>query len=275
MARFRIHRFAVAALSIVLAAHAEAPLAKKSGLKLRMIAGRPVVDNVFLNGNGPYLFLLDTGGETNQVDVNLARKLGLGAAFQVELVTSAGVRRVPGGKVERVSLGPSEASGQEFLFASLDGVHELSSDISGILGQEFLAHFDYTLDFRNRQLVFDEAPPDWDRVPVRVLHQRMLVPTNQGELVLDSGTAVLTLFREASTPRAATILGSSGLAAMVSVGLAPDLIIAGHRYRPANAAFGLSSPGAEGLLPASLLQAVFISNAERYVALEPKRGDRR
>ena len=36
-------------------------------LKLQVIAGRPVVDGVYLNGQGPYRFLLDTGTQVNML----------------------------------------------------------------------------------------------------------------------------------------------------------------------------------------------------------------
>jgi len=34
-------------------------------VRLSMRSGRPLLDNVYLNGHGPYQFLLDTGSETD------------------------------------------------------------------------------------------------------------------------------------------------------------------------------------------------------------------
>jgi hypothetical protein len=56
-------------------------------VKLEILGGRPVVSRVFLNGQGPFRFLLDTGAQSNQVETSLARKLGLTASFQVALDT--------------------------------------------------------------------------------------------------------------------------------------------------------------------------------------------
>ena len=58
--------------------------------------GRPVVDGVYVNGHGPFRFLLDTGAQSSQLDVRLAREIGLVAAYRVELVSAGGVRKVPG-----------------------------------------------------------------------------------------------------------------------------------------------------------------------------------
>jgi hypothetical protein len=127
-------------------------------VKLKIIQGLPVVNGVYLNAHGSYRFLLDTGGQTNQLEAGLARKPRLAATRQLDLHTPSGPSQVPGGKVSKVSLGPVEAADQELIFTNLDGLHALSPDIHGILGQEFLAHFDYTLDFQNHVLTFGDPP---------------------------------------------------------------------------------------------------------------------
>src|SRR5262245_20153847 len=100
-------------------------------VRLNIVGGRPVVDDVFLNGHGPYRFLLDTGGQTNQVEAALARRLAFNATFQVEMVTPAGPFLAPGGRVGHVSLGPVKATNQEFVFTSLAGIHAFSPNIRG------------------------------------------------------------------------------------------------------------------------------------------------
>src|ERR1019366_9584822 len=65
-------------------------------LRIVLVAGRPVVDGVFLNGQGPWRFLLDTGAQTNQVEASIARKLGLLPAFRTAIATTAGDALVTG-----------------------------------------------------------------------------------------------------------------------------------------------------------------------------------
>jgi hypothetical protein len=245
-------------------------------VKLRIVEGRPVVDGVFLNGQGPYQFLLDTGSQSNQVDSRLARKLGLTASLQLDLHTPSGLSHVRGGKVANVTLGAVSAAGvsaqdQEFLITSLEGLHALSPDIQGILGQEFLAHFDYTLDFQHHQLTFGDAPPTSARVAVRVVSGCMGIPTSEGELMLDSGINTLLFFRKSSQSPTAYVNSASSLSASASVGFAPALRIGDRLYHPANAVFEAvaNAPG-QGLLPANMFHAVYISNSEGFVIFDPE-----
>ena len=89
-------------------------------VKLQVIFGLPIVNGVFLNGQGPYRFLLDTGEQSNEMDSNLASTLGLSPTFQTELHTPAGPSRVNGTQVGKVVLGSAEADGQEFLITGPD-----------------------------------------------------------------------------------------------------------------------------------------------------------
>ena len=257
----------LAAVGACKAAVVEPPSAS---VKISILSGRPVVSQVFLNGQGPYRFLLDTGAQTNQVDAALARKLALTATFQVELETASGVTHARGGRVNQVSLGSAAASNQEFLFTNLDGLHTLSPDLRGILGQEFLAHFDYTLDFHDHRLTFGSAPGAGAHMPVRLVDGRMALSTSLGELVLDSGTDSLILFRSSAHPVTRQILAASGKTTTVSMERMSELCIGGRPYRVAKAAVE-PQPGAHeaGLLPASLFRALFISNSEGYVVVDP------
>src|SRR5271163_10492 len=60
-----------------------------TSLKLNILDGRPSVSNVFLNGRGPYRFLLDTGAQSNQIDTAVAEELAVTATFRTDFVTAA------------------------------------------------------------------------------------------------------------------------------------------------------------------------------------------
>jgi len=256
---------------------ASAPLAGRTSsvdqpfVKLEILGGRPVASRVFLNGQGPFRFLLDTGAQTNQVEAALARRLGLVPSYQVVLATASGTTRVPGGRVAEVTLGEATAADQELLFTSLDGVHALAPDIQGVLGQEFLSRFDYLLDFRGRRLVFSAAAPDGTRIPARVIDGRMAIETSYGDLVLDSGTQALVLFHTpVSSAPGETIRTASG-AGKVSMVQAVRVRIGARSYRPAMAAVATNPAAPEdGLLPASLFGSIFVSNSAHYVIAGPR-----
>jgi hypothetical protein len=242
----------------------------QASIQLKVMTGKPVVDGVFLNGHGPYRFLLDTGSQSNQVDSSLARKLGLAATLQLDLQTPSGESTVHGGRVSKVTLGPVEASDQEFLFTRFDDLSTLPPDIRGILGQEFLANFDYTLDFQHHRLLFGGPPAAGAQTSVRLIFGRMAVPTSLGDLVLDSGAEMLFLFRRSTRAASGQVIGASGARVAVSYETAPEVRIGDRRYRPAKAEYH-PVPAAEeaGLLPANLFHAIFICNSKQYVVFDP------
>jgi len=241
----------------------------QASIPLKVITGKPIVDGVFLNGHGPYRFLLDTGSQSNQLDSALARKLGLVATLQLDLETQSGESTVPGGRVGKVILGTAEASDQEFLFTRFDDLSTLPSDTRGILGQEFLAHFDYTLDFQHHRLTFGEPSAAGAQTSFRLIYGRMAVSTNLGDLVLDSGAEILFLFRKSARAASAQVIGASGARVAVSFEAAPEVRIGDRRYRPAQAEYR-PVPAAEeaGLLPANLFHAIFICNSKQYVVFD-------
>jgi len=271
--------FTIGSLMIVTAAepcNAKAPEPAAAGTKLRLMGGRPVVDDVYLNGQGPFRFLIDTGAASNQFDAALARKLGLEASFQVELATAGGTTFVRGGRVGEVRLGAAKASNEEFLFTTLDGVHALSSSIEGVLGEEFLAKFDYLLDFRNRRVEFaaegGTVPGGTaeggagTRAAFRMIEGLPAIQTSEGELAVDSGTDTTVLCR-AGQGAAAQIRTASGFAEVATGSV--RVRIGEREVRPAQTAFApRAALAADGLLPASLFRSVFFSNSGHYLVLE-------
>src|SRR5271167_3903467 len=73
-------------------------------VKLDIIDGRPVVGGVFVNGQGPFRFLVDTGANINLIETNLARKIGMNASFQVDLTSAAGKSQTAGSDGNEVEI---------------------------------------------------------------------------------------------------------------------------------------------------------------------------
>ena len=223
----------------------------------------------YLNGYGPFRFLIDTGAETNQVEATVARKIGLAPTFRVDMVTVAGTIPVAGGKVNEVALGPVTASGQEFLFTGLDGVHQVSSSIQGVIGQEFLSRFDYLLDFAKRRVVFGAAESEGgSRTDFTLAEGRPAVETDWGKLVLDSSTAVAILYADSTGKSGGRVVTASGSAAV------PEtrnlrLRVGGHGYSMVAVSAHRDSLEEDGIVPASLFHAVYVSNSGRYLVLNP------
>jgi len=224
-----------------------------------------------LNGYGPYRFLLDSGAQTNTMESGVARDIGLQSTFRVELATIAGVVLVPGGHVDEVQLGDIRVSGPEFIVHSLDAIHALDPTIRGVLGQEFLSRFDYLIDVQDHSLHLGAAAPrSGSRVDLELDGGRILLPTNFGRLVLDSGTDTLVLFDRAADTNLEmrTFSGSTPASSREP----ETVMIAGYGLRTVPSV-SVARPRAaheDGLLPIIAFKSIYVSNSEKYVIVDPR-----
>lgn len=243
-------------------------------LKLRLAGGRPIVDCVFLNGQGPYRFLIDTGAQSNQVDAAIAGKLDVTPTFRVSVVTATGTTQIGGTRLAEVTVGAVRSSDQEFLFSKLDGIHALSSDIQGVIGEEFLSHFDYLLDLRGRTLQFGAPAPAGEHVLIEPTDGCPTVVTSLGRLILDSGSDIVVLFSDGvlfsegkgiASSRLQTAAGSAFVQPMPS----QRVRIGSRNWKTVQT---VMAPGggsaADGLIPLSVFKRVYISNTGGYSVIE-------
>jgi predicted aspartyl protease len=246
------------------------PVAARSSegtVSLLIRQGRPVVDGVFLNGHGPYRFLVDTGTTLNHVDPRVAEAIGVTATFTTEVRTAAGRTLASGTSGIDVVLGPGRAEGQTFLFAGVVVLHHIASDIDGVLGEDFLSHFDYSLDMRAKQMTFGTVPmaPSRLRVPFQLVAGRPVVATSLGLLVLDTGAPLMVRFISAATVPTRDLVTASGT---VEVGTIASALVIQGRLLWHGDAVALPRPaetGAAGLLPSSVFSFVYVCNSEKYL----------
>jgi hypothetical protein len=234
-----------------------------------VVDGRPVVDGVYVNGHGPYRFLVDTATTSNHIEPGLAQAIGLRATFRVELASAVGVVSAPGSNGVEVALGEARADHQQFLFAGMDVVHKLSRDIQGILGQAFLSRFDYRLDLRGKRLEFGTQNLSGRRARFRNVDGRPTVRTNLGDLVLDSGVSRLVLYsveKARSDWAFMQTLAGSQMAGIVN----RVLSIEGRSVWRGEAVTvpGQSEPRVAGLMPVSFFRGVYVSNSESYLVFD-------
>jgi hypothetical protein len=238
-------------------------------VKLQVEQGRPVVDGVYVNGHGPYRFLVDTGSNVNLIETDLARKIGMKASFDVDLASSSGKTPVPGSGGNEVRLDSVEAGEQKFLFTGLEAVHKLDPDVRGVLGQWFLSRFDYLLDLQARRLEFGKQEQNGTRVHFTMINARTVVATSLGDLVLDSGASRLILFGVESVSReSGTIKTFTGSQAIGTA--SRKLVIEGRNVWHGDAVTMASrtEPGVAGLLPLSFFKALYVCNSESYLVFE-------
>lgn len=233
--------------------------------------GRPVVDGVFVNGHGPYRFLVDTGSNVNLIETGIARKIGMNATFQVDLASSAGKVATSGSDGNQVVLDSVKADGQKFLFSGLEAIHGSSPDVQGVLGEWFLAQFDYTLDLRGKRVEFGKQDRKGTRTRFDMINARPVISTSLGALALDSGANRVVLFGaraggdRGDTGFIKTVAGSQAVHVVSS-----NLSIEGRRvwHGDAVAMPSRTEPGVNGLLPPCLFKVIYVCNSEDYVVFE-------
>ncbi len=239
-------------------------------VKLILRDGRPVVDGVYVNSHGPYRFLVDTGTNVNLIETGLARKIGMNASFQANLASAAGNTSTLGSEGDEITLDLVKAGNQKFLFSSLDAIHNSSPDVQGVLGQWFLAQFDYTLNLQVRQLEFGKRDLAGPRSTFRMINARPVVSTSLGNLALDSGQAHLVLFGVQPDNDSGYVLRTVAGSQIVGKVTGKPLLVEGRKISNGEAVAipNRPEPGVDGLLPLGLFKSIYVCNSQGYVVFE-------
>jgi len=162
---------------------------------------------VRVNDAGPYTFLLDTGASRSIVSDELAQELGAPVVARTEVVTNEGSdMRV----VVRLSSVILASARVDALLAPVLPAAQLGRagrGVRGVLGQDFLSSFNYTLDYRRSRLTWDEPLTCEAPGAVRMTAAEgrfVLVAQADGgslRLVPDTGAEIAFLFRGNPRPR--------------------------------------------------------------------------
>ena len=248
---------------------------------------------VKVNGAGPYDFLVDTGATISVLDTALFNQLGLRAEGAFRVVSSAGATAQIRSVVEEITL--DRLSVRNITVVSLKSPMPGADyrAVRGILGENFLRHFDILIDNQHRTMTLDAD----DGLADSLAGERLPVifpPLSQGDdnryqptisakfqaygparLLLDSGATTLVLLQwgmqrngwgEDATLR--TVNGSLPCASTVDKlhlgrGTVGDFVI--MRCQTAT----LKEPDREGVLPTAIFKQVFISHAGSSAIVNP------
>jgi predicted aspartyl protease len=104
---------------------------------------------VYINGKGPYDFVLDTGATMTCLDQSLADSLRLPARFgQVGVgLGVGGAGQVPIVRIDSLRTGDTSASQVSACLLDLSHLKALGPKVEGLLGLNFLKSYRVTLDF--------------------------------------------------------------------------------------------------------------------------------
>jgi predicted aspartyl protease len=261
-------------------------------IKLRLVHDIVAIVSLTADGQGPFDFLLDTGTNTTIVDPSLARRLSLAALDRIQLTTLGGTQTVIRSSMNTLAAGPAQVENVEVLVQDLSALRTVDPRIQGIAGQNFLSHFNYLLDYRNRSVQIEAASEIRDALagePVRVeeSEDKMLIASEAQargsaklRLLLDSGANMVTLVHKPAQPLDPTTnanwleLTASGQTGW-KVGRVRALQVGSEKFHDVDVALpDAQSTDAEriedGVLPTAMFKAIYINNREGFVVFNPR-----
>lgn len=154
---------------------------------------RPIVD-LMIDGKGPYKFIFDTGSETNVIDENLSKELGLKVVGEDPLMTPGSDNKLVS---QRVAAPKTGFSGTNILRDTEMNVIALRAmlPVDGVLSGVFLADYLVTMDYPGSKLILSIGELDKNGKDVtpfiqkpRVLNINLNVAGNIIEAHLDTGS---------------------------------------------------------------------------------------
>ena len=218
-----------------------------------------------VGGAGPFNFILDTGATRSVVGDDLAGLLNVPVVARAELVTSAGSEMRGVVQLARVEVAGARV---ESLLASVlpaARLRALATGVRGLLGQDFLSAFNYTLDYRRRRLIWDQpgdvncGEPSALRLIAAegryVVHLPASGSTRALRLVPDTGAEVFVFFHAPGKAAPAIPIGSARMTGLagdrgVRAASAPRLVVGRVTLRDQPAVIvDRRDESADGLLP--------------------------
>jgi hypothetical protein len=275
-----------------------------AGLRPRIVAGALLVIPVKINQSGPFEFMVDTGSQVTVIDPALATELHLKPQGTVGLVSAASYANASFTLLNTLEANFHAVERPYAIVQDLGQIQAADARIRGVLGENFLAHFDLLIDYAHNLICLDETEAMRDRVQgeripfVRPQHPDSEVPfterlvisvhlsgagTRQILLQLDSGSDGPILYARNGEKELPLLQHSTLRKGNVSIGqsafadLPPQDLRIGTRTMSripfvTPATVGKDVPGREedGLLPTLLFRRVFICAADHYVILDPR-----
>jgi hypothetical protein len=268
----------------------------------RLVQRALIVIPVRVNQTGPYDFMVDTGSQVTVIDPLLALELDLKSQGTVGLISVNSYAQASVTVLDRLEAGPHVVEKPLAIVNDLGQIQAADPRIRGLLGENFLAHFDLLIDYAHKRLCLDKSnalresvhgeriplmPPQGHETELPFM-ERLVVPvhlsgTGAREILLqlDSGIDGPLLYPAIderklgilghATPRAATV----SKAQKAFADLPPQDMRIGSRTLSAVPFATPVSPGkdvpdrqADGVLPTMLFRRVFISGSDHYVVFD-------
>jgi hypothetical protein len=267
-----------------------------ASLPFRLVNSHQMIVAVSVNHSGPYNFLLDTGMQITTVDASLAAELHLEPQGDA-VVAGVGSRQSASmAQLDLLEAGSHAVPNQTVLVYDLRNPH-----IQGILGEDFLEHFDMLIDNVHGLLCLDnssamraevkgphialvtpEEVADGVELPnLIILQVRLSDASRPVRLMLDSGANGAILFNTSEylvPPHNGYLLGTGVDGRQLIFFVLPpqdvkigSLKLSGVPFVSlAGTQTDSRTKGFDGLLTLGLFRRVFIAHADHFAVLDPK-----
>jgi hypothetical protein len=273
-------------------------------LKPRLVAGALLVIPVKINQAGPFDFMVDTGSQLNVIDPALAAQLNLKYQGTVGLVATAARSQASVAVLESLEAGSYDVVKPLVVVQDLGPIQAADPRIRGVLGENFLAHFDVLIDYARGMLCLDEAKLmenhlRGERIPLVTskhpetdmpFSERLVVSVNLSDtgirpilLQLDSGSDGPILYAgntELEQPllKRAKLQGREVSEARRAFAVLPpqDMRLGSRIVRkvpfvtPASESQNVPAREEDGILATVLFQRVYVSHSDRFVIFDPR-----
>ena len=276
-----------------------------ASIRPRFVGRSLMILPVMLNSTGPYDFMVDTGARLTTIDPSLASELHLARLGPTHVTGVGTYMNAEYGELETLQVGTYSIKQPLILIQDLRWVQQNDRHIRGILGENFLEHYDLLIDYEHRILCLDNTgqmqqkvkgarialvpPPYAERyLPFT---QPLIVPARVPGIadqpllfVLDSGAGVPVLFKAGERSVSASFITSPGrrhqadeVVQGFAVLLPLDMEVGACSLHQISFVTPVSvgkeipvKPDVDGVLPTSLFRNVFISYADHFAILEPR-----
>ncbi len=274
-----------------------------ASLTLRLVQGALIVVPIEINHAGPYDFVVDTGAQVTTIEPSLAAELGLKAQGTTGVGGVATYIRTAYSNLAMIEAGQHSVPNTIAVIQEMTQLKAADSRIRGILGANFLEHFDLLIDNGRHILCLDSSGAL--AATIKGEHIALAEPRGSKQDLpftrpiilaarLSTGDATPVLLRLDSGSNAPVLYTADALARNKTNGTAPilkriangaeqsfavlppqDIQVGTHAVRQVSFVVPMNAIGAgptqreDGLLPTMAFQHVFISCSGGYVALQP------
>ena len=274
-----------------------------ASLPFHLVQRSRIIVPLVINHTGPYEFLLDTGDGSTIVDPALAAELHLKTQGLAEVVGPGFTTYASFADLDLLEAGSHSVANHPVSVQDLQPLQAPDLHFRGIIGGDFLGHFDVLMDYAHSMLCLDDTkvmqaavkgghialvtPPQTPddlsltAIPLILVHLSGL-GARQLLLTLDSGANASFLFNHAIYLAPGLLetgqrdgFSADGVKRKFSI-LSPQSMQIGSLNIqkvsfavPADSGENALTSEQDGLLTTVLFRRVFISYADRFVVLDP------